>query len=61
MGWFGNGSDSLRMEMGRAGLEGLAKGERSKLADDFGVCGGKGNGVVARVKRGGNVPEQRRW
>jgi hypothetical protein len=42
------------------GLEGLAKVERPTLVDDFSVCGGKGDGVVARVKRGGNVREERR-
>ena len=34
--------------------------ERSKLVDDFRVCSGKGDGVIARVKRGGNIPEERR-
>jgi hypothetical protein len=42
------------------GLEGLAKVERPTLVDDFSVWDGKGDGVVARVKRGGNVREERR-
>lgn len=52
MGWFGNGSDSLRLEMTLAAWR-VSRGEGSELVDDFGVSSGKGNGVVAGVKRGG--------
>ena len=41
-------------------MDGAREDGRTKLVDDFGVGGGKGNGVVASVQIGGDARCRRR-